>query len=534
MTEKTTPEQLQLITKIEAYLKYNDHIGDDDSVDIELARLSSHPKSAYDDIDKATKTLIDSSDILDEKILSSLPYTRIAQSCHFKGPESIELMSRSIDCLKSSNKVNVKSMSHDVFLSEPEALHWKKRKNTPQKFVERYSANILSQVPLVNGMDGRAINNISELYQAVKKYKLITGLIEKHLRKEGHILRKLLHEFEAYFVSRYEKHISLVQDAQATTDLQQFIIVMYEAIDQFYCLDHLTLGKQLGNETLFNRNNMINFVTSLVFTPKIYQTLLNVYTLQSIKQEETYIRNLEYCDTLKPQDFGVSPDYCLNEETIKALTKPFELDNHSLNSLCLIDGNANNSIDLGVDSVIKETEEASDNMTEPQKNISSAPKNEIHLLREEEEHFAPYETAIATLKNLVNKNSPVQKLKTILQVAEMINQSIEKFYKKQGKKFEEKPNGDETFAIFMYIVAKSQISNLTTHCKIIEKFSTSNILSSMSGYYLMTLKACVSYICTMDLPKEFTTEQFGASVKEYKDLLEKNMLDQKTENECNE
>lgn len=65
----------------------------------------------------------------------------------------------------------------------------------------------------------------------------------------------------------------------------------------------------------------------------------------------------------------------------------------------------------------------------------------------------------------------------------------------------------------MYIVAKSGITKITSHCKVIEKFSTNNVLHSVSGYYATTLEACVTCITSMVLKNESNIDDLKSSVK---------------------
>jgi len=38
-------------------------------------------------------------------------------------------------------------------------------------------------------------------------------------------------------------------------------------------------------------------------------------------------------------------------------------------------------------------------------------------------------------------------------------------------------------------VSKCNVKNLHAHCKLIEKFSTNNMINSIAGYYLITMQA---------------------------------------------
>mmetsp|Transcript_4960 Transcript_4960/g.4162 ORF Transcript_4960/g.4162 Transcript_4960/m.4162 type:complete len:167 (+) Transcript_4960:1135-1635(+) len=107
----------------------------------------------------------------------------------------------------------------------------------------------------------------------------------------------------------------------AVFDLQQFIRIIFDGINQFYRLDKLKIGSIPGRDNLFNRDNMINFVTSMVFTEKIYQIIFGLLYQFDKKEDEGFEKNLKYISKLKPDDFGVPEEYCLNEKTIELLKK---------------------------------------------------------------------------------------------------------------------------------------------------------------------------------------------------------------------
>ena len=110
----------------------------------------------------------------------------------------------------------------------------------------------------------------------------------------------------------------------------------------------------------------------------------------------------------------------------------------------------------------------------------------------------PYKECISALHALDKMHSPIHKMKVIVRTAELLNLTIEKFYEKFGIERMSKLDADQTIAIFMYIVAKADIKSMITHIKIIEKFTTNNILNSISGYYATTIEACVNCIINLD------------------------------------
>ena len=93
-----------------------------------------------------------------------------------------------------------------------------------------------------------------------------------------------------------------------------------------------------------------------------------------------------------------------------------------------------------------------------------------------------------------DKFTPSSKMKLILKASEKILTSINDFYEKANGKFNKYIDADDLLSIFYYIAAKCQVYTMYSHCALIDKFSTNNILNSISGYYLTTLQASLDYL----------------------------------------
>ena len=109
----------------------------------------------------------------------------------------------------------------------------------------------------------------------------------------------------------------------------------------------------------------------------------------------------------------------------------------------------------------------------------------------------PYSKAIDCLKNIQFLNSPLHKLKAIMLMGEFIHEEIEEFYllkeenKKEKLSFEIPLN--DIMMIFVYIISKSQVKTLITHCNLIDKFIRNDTLEIYSHYSFLTFRACVDY-----------------------------------------
>lgn len=127
---------------------------------------------------------------------------------------------------------------------------------------------------------------------------------------------------------------------------------------------------------------------------------------------------------------------------------------------------------------------------EEKNNISNEKKRKLDC------HAIPYEKAIKLIKNISSVKKPLQKLKKIIEASDSIKNSIKEFYdENQIKNIKNKLlDGDEVLSIFLYVLIKASVKSLRADLKIVENFTTDNILNSKNGYYLMMLQLCIKFI----------------------------------------
>ena len=58
-------------------------------------------------------------------------------------------------------------------------------------------------------------------------------------------------------------------------------------------------------------------------------------------------------------------------------------------------------------------------------------------------------------------------------------------------------DADNLIGIYSFILVKSKVYDIFTHCKMIENFVTKDTLNSISGYLLITLYSCIRYIASL-------------------------------------
>ena len=113
----------------------------------------------------------------------------------------------------------------------------------------------------------------------------------------------------------------------------------------------------------------------------------------------------------------------------------------------------------------------------------------------------PYETAIQLLKQIKKYKTPFEKMMIIASISNEITECINDFWQYLSDYINNTLLNleiDQLMTIFIYIIIKSQIYDISVHCKIIKSFTTCITKASMIGYYYSTVEASVSYIQSID------------------------------------
>ena len=117
----------------------------------------------------------------------------------------------------------------------------------------------------------------------------------------------------------------------------------------------------------------------------------------------------------------------------------------------------------------------------------------------------PYETAIQLLKQIEKYKAPFEKMLIFASLGNEIKSCVDDFWKHMDGYFKTEILGveaEQLMTIFIYIIAKAQISDILVHCRLIQLFTTSVIKSSMIGYYYSNAEASVKYIQNLKNIKE--------------------------------
>jgi hypothetical protein len=322
-------------------------------------------------------------------------------------------------------------------------------------------------------------------------YKMVTNVIEKHLKDwKSHPLGIVKQTYLKFFLNEYkEKPQTNKNFENSILDVQQIIRLLSETVLLFY--NFVEYKKYIKRFYFFSRENMLAFMTCVIFTEKnVYQTLLTYQMKEEEVIEKSIEKTIRKCVNWSPEDFGISRKYTLTEKTIEYYTF---LKKNSKFTVSL-----NKSVSLTNFEPMKHEDEIVSFHKMESFNNDKETFDQVETIKIGQDE-APYQSCIETLKGMNNWKAPIHKLKTISKVFRLIAENIKEFYKKFNEKFEEKCiEPDEVISIFMFIVTKAHIDGLYSQCVLMERFLTAQVLSSVSAYHLTHLKAALFLLSKFD------------------------------------
>ncbi len=107
---------------------------------------------------------------------------------------------------------------------------------------------------------------------------------------------------------------------------------------------------------------------------------------------------------------------------------------------------------------------------------------------------------ISLLKDIYLYQKPLDKLLLISKLSISIVENVNAYWDQYKECTDNKLldiNADDLLSIFIFILCKSQFSDILIHMKIIKDFTTTISKSSMMGYYYTTIEASLAYIKEM-------------------------------------
>ncbi len=347
---------------------------------------------------------------------------------------------------------------------------------------------------------GGSFNNENSIYDEVGlEYKMIRNRIKaimkiwkRHLKNNDHPIRIV--------VSIYEKHFThyIIEEKKKLkkNEIKNFNDDIIEEIHKFILKCQSTLKLMYSQSFDFlclseEKDETINLITNCLFeTGNLYDEIYNLYQIELAKNIEDYSKKIKVLENINPQNLNIPDKFCLNN-----LTEEYK------NNL---KKNNNNEFTLsGINNT--DNKERNEILNEINTNKRTSVIEEIEIKKE------GYKSAINLLKGLKHKKTPFEKMMIIATISTEIIKCVNNYWKGMEHYISStllNITADELMAIFIFIVIKSQISDLLIHKKIIFDFTTKNIKQSTIGYYNITLEGAVEYILNCAIQELGFEEEF--------------------------
>lgn len=397
-----------------------------------------------------------------------------------------------------TNEANFKSFNLESQINNEAFLKMKKifEKNQVQEF---FLTDLKNGMNALFWIRNEFIKNFLKDFK--NRRKLLSKLKEKNIDNLSQDFSKLIH------------------------DLNWFFRIYCESIVLFYNFDKFNIFSFVSQDEIYE------FVVLICFDehPNIFK-FLYLYQQKIEKAAEHHIElNKKKCEGWKPEDFGISEKYSLNQTTINYFSnqacKKHSLDLTSTSKNedpCLLFGNDQEIVYLslledypekneGIRDKIEESEEIEGLRSKEHEIIrifksSSAeiikqtisitktlyPQTKTKNFRIDYEFGKPYESALKKLNEIGVIKNPIYILTKITEVSFEIINCIRKFYQENEQNFEGYIECDEMMNIFIYLCVQSDSISLYSKSCLIQNFISHSKSSSIYGYYLTTLIASLS------------------------------------------
>ena len=431
-------------------------------------------------------------DIQNESFLSENKYVSSAFFKEFElltEPENLEIIDKNL------NFNNDKEIDKDeIFTNNLKQITY----NDNMKDIN-FSTSKINLSNLTVNLGGSFNNEISINDEAGLEYNMIRNRIKaimkiwkRHLKNNDHPIRIV--------VSIYEKHFThyIIEEKKKLkqNEIKNFNDYIIEEIHKFILKCQSTLKLMYSQSFDFlclseEKDETINLITNCLFeTGNLYDEIYNLYQIELAKNIEDYSKKIKVLENINPQNLNIPDKFCLNN-----LTEEYKKNLKKNNDHEFILSGINNT----------DNKERNEILNEINTNNRTSVTKEIEIKKE------GYKSAINLLKGLKHNKTPFEKMMIIATISTEIIKCVNNYWKGMEHYISStllNITADELMSIFIFIVIKSQMSDLLIHKKIIYDFTTKNIKQSTIGYYNITLEAAVEYILNSAIQELGFEEEF--------------------------
>ncbi|KAL4493149.1 hypothetical protein ABPG72_003234 [Tetrahymena utriculariae] len=305
-----------------------------------------------------------------------------------------------------------------------------------------------------------------KMFKSLNRYKEITRVLQRHMQNtQKNPIAFLLQKYVELFGFTYDS-LKLSQPSMylkiITEEVGDFISFIVDLLRVYYRLDYLLMSQSLSSANnnlskqnkgshydentymFFSIDNLQNFICSILFSfESFYRKMNKLFSEVDDEFQQKLKEQIDKKQGISLQELGIKKEFQLNEQTLAQFKKSKE-------------SNSTNNNNKYIDQ--------------------------------------PFFKAIEHIKKTQITKSPLQKLKILLKIYEIIEQDIKEFYEMNGIKQASSCDADNFLGIIQYIIIKAKAYNIYSDIKMIENFVKNSSSKSASSYKLITLQACVYHI----------------------------------------
>lgn len=302
-----------------------------------------------------------------------------------------------------------------------------------------------------------SISQVSSQYTNSFEAQSLIEFLHGHFQNPNeHFIAAMIARFNSSFLQEYclennelksnVQVVPKVYSEKMCEDIKGFVMLTLQAMIHYY-------GGVVAKTIEEKPGEMYDLMLEEVFTNSLQQSLLKVFHLAYKEKCDLYEENLEKYSALTCNDLGIHRYFQLDVEH----TKPSKGQGHF-------------------------------GHTAYSEGILNQPRS-----------FKAYGKAVDKLRELENQFSPLKKLGVVIQTSRVLCECVDEYWKDDTtvSKDDLVISADQILSIFLYIVIKAKIPDLSGHVQMICEFGRKIIQNGSMGYYVTTLEACVEQVETM-------------------------------------
>ncbi len=266
----------------------------------------------------------------------------------------------------------------------------------------------------------------------------------------------------------------------------------------------------------------------------LYRVIYDIKSkIHSVKKNKFSI-NLMKLYNSKPYYFSSNPYFCMDIEFKKIIKKTSEKFNtYNINkndneNKKEMEKEEENEIhfDKEENKNKKSNKEIIKNLKIKPKEINSTNMNDISLKQNKNSNEVykniltiPFEKTLLILRTFNDCNNMLKKLDLMFELRSSILEEIDFFWEGVPLKSKYKSlDADNILSIFVYLIIKSQLTNLPIHLEIMDSFFSNKIKLSRKGYFFSIFQSSIEYIVD-----NLTMKAIDENIKEYNDCMIKEL-----------